>query len=133
MANVLQFQNRLVSSLSGVSQVPPPDELQPFHLAPEKERQRRCRRVLLEGYALWRKGGISIVDAVREAAAGGAVGHYALAELRRFLLHLDLTAWEQHPARLRADVRSLVRRVAGRLAPHRGGWRVGPPPKPRAA
>lgn len=67
------------------------------------------------------------MESVRESAAGNVAGHYALVELRHVLLELDLDAWEQHPVRVRADVRSLFRRTIGRLTPHRGGWHVGPP------
>lgn len=133
MSNVLQFENRLVRSLSGDSQVQPPDELQPFHLASEKERRRRVRRVLIAGYTTWRKGGFTIPEAIAEVAGVTAVGYYALIELRRFLLELDILAWEKHPVRLRADVRNLFRRAIGRLSPHRGGWTVRRSTPPEAA
>jgi hypothetical protein len=127
LSNVLQFENRLVRSLRGEIQVPRPDALQPFHLASPAERCRRVRRVLLQAFLLWRAGGKTMVTAVREAADGRASGEYALIELRRVLLELDLIAWESHPARLRSDVRTLFRRTIGRLTPHRGGWHVNPP------
>lgn len=126
-AEVLEFQNRLVRSLSGDSQVPPPDELLPFHKAPPLERRRRCRHVLLNAFLIWRRGGISLVESVREAAGGGAAAEYALQEMRKVLFEINLPAWESHPARLRSEVRSLFKRTAGRLKPHCGGWHVHPP------
>lgn len=128
-------RRRLENALSGNSHVPLPDALQPFHLASAKERARRTRRVLCGAWVIWARGGWTLIDAVREAAEGTAVGEYALQAMRRCLLELNLDAWERHPFRVRADVRALFRRTIGRLTPHRGGWRVGPPsPRtPRAA
>lgn len=65
-----------------------------------------------------------MVEAVRDAADGAATGEYALIEMRRLLLHLNLVDWESHPARLRSEVQSVFRRAIGKLTPHRGGWRA---------
>lgn len=82
------------------------------------------RRVLAHAWLLYRDGGGTMLDAVDEAANGGAEGEYAKVELRRVLLHINLVEWERHPARLRSDVHHLLRRTIGKLTPHRGGWRV---------
>lgn len=119
--------------LSGGSQVPPPDALLPFHLASPEERTRRVRRVLVRALALYRAGAPSMLLAINDAAEGGAEGEYAKMQLRRVLHDINLPAWEQHPARLRADVRSLLTRTIGKLTPHRGGWLVGRPSSTRAA
>ena len=138
MADVLPFarkhpgqisDNILVRWLSRISQVPPPDALRPFHLASEGERRRRVRRVLVEARRSYRSGAVSVLDAIDDAAAPlagveQAAGEYAKIELRRTLLEINLHAWERHPARLRADVHSALRRTIGRLTPHRGGWLV---------
>jgi hypothetical protein len=65
-----------------------------------------------------------MVDAINDAAAGMAEGEFAKISLRRILLELNLTAWEQHPHRTRRDVHALFRKAINRLATHRGGWRV---------
>lgn len=127
MADVIEFQNRLVRSLSGDSQVQPPPQLLPFHQASPVERRRRCRFVLANAFLIWRRGGISLTESVREAAAGTAAGEYALIEMRHVLCELNLPAWETHPHRVRADVHRLFRKTIGRLTPHRGGWHVRPP------
>lgn len=126
MSNILPFENRLVRRLAGVSQVSRPDALQPFHRASEDERRRRVVVVIERALKLWGAGGTTMVAAVRAAADGTPAGEYALLQLRRTLLELDLVSWEEHPARLRSDVRSLLKRTIGRLTPHRGGWRVHP-------
>lgn len=120
-------KNPLVSALSGDFQVPRPDALQPFHLASPDERRRRIRRVLIKAWSQWRFGELNLVDAVREAGGPGAEAEYALTELRRVLLEINLWQWEAHPARVRADVTALFRRAIGRLTPHRGGWRCSAP------
>lgn len=127
MSKILNFENRLVRAIRGAPEIPVPDSLQSFHLASPDERRRRVRRVLVQAFVLWRAGGTTMVDAVREVGDGRAAGEYALRELRHVLLELNLTAWESHPVRLRADVHSLFRRTIGRLTPHRGGWRVNAP------
>lgn len=124
MSNVLKFETRLVRSLSGVSGVPLPDELQPFHLASPNERRRRIRRTLVGGLVVWRKGGVSLVDAVRSYASSDATAEYALREMRHVLCELNLPAWEAHPNRVRADVRALFKKAIRRVDVHRGGWRV---------
>jgi hypothetical protein len=101
-----------------------PDALKPFHLASPAERARRVRDVLLMAWRVYRRGGISIVNSINEAASSSAVGEYAKISLRRVLLELNLDAWESHPARSRDDVHRLFRKAIGRLTPHRGGWRV---------
>lgn len=102
-----------------------PDELQPFHLASPSERNRRIRRRLVAALVVWRKGGISLVDAVRHGCPPeDPSAEYALQVMRRVLLELNLPAWEAHPARLRSDIRNLFRRAIGRVDVHRGGWRV---------
>lgn len=101
-----------------------PDALAPFHKASASEKQRRVRDVLQWAHSIYRRGGASMVEAVSEAAAGSATGYYALVELRRVLLELNLVAWEQHPHRTRADVHRAFKKAIGRLTPHRGGWRV---------
>lgn len=133
MSNVLKYENRLVRALSGPSAVPLPDGLQPFHLASPAERRRRCRFVLANAFLRWRRGSISLVDAVRAEAGSEPSGEYALREMRMCLAELNLTAWEAHPFRLRADVRSLFRRTIARVSPHRGGWHVHRPTPPRSA
>lgn len=120
----LPESNLLVSALSGDFQVQPPDALQPFHLASKAERSRRLCRVLRLGWKLWSLGDRSIIDATREAAGGGAEGHYALNEMRCVLLELNLDHWEHHPNRSRRDVHALFRKAIGRLATHLGGWQV---------
>jgi hypothetical protein len=57
------------------------------------------------------------------------VGHdasveYAKIALRHTLRELNLSAWESHPNRTRADVHALFRKTIGRLTPRRGGWHV---------
>lgn len=80
--------------------------------------------MLARAFVIWRRGGSTMIEAVREAADGAATGEYALIEMRRLLLHINLAEWESHPTRLRAEVHSVFRRSIGRLTPHRGGWRV---------
>lgn len=111
-------------SISGGIQIPVPDSLAPFHLASSAERARRVRDVLLMAHRVYRRGGISLVNSVNEAATSSAVGEYAKISLRRVLLELNLDAWESHPNRTRDDVHRLFRKTIGRLTPHRGGWRV---------
>lgn len=65
-----------------------------------------------------------MVAAVREESSCGAAAEYALRELRMFLHQLDLTSWETHPNRLRAEISSVFKRTIGRVSVHRGGWRV---------
>lgn len=101
-----------------------PEELQAFHLASPNERRRRIRRTLAAGFVIWRRGGISMVEAVREAGAGAATSEYALRELRKLLGTLDLSGWESFPNRLRAEVSSAFKRAIGRITVHRGGWVV---------
>lgn len=101
-----------------------PDALKPFRLASVDERTRRVRDVLTWAWAIYRRGDVSIVDAIDEAANGGAVGEYAKRALRRILLELNLPAWEAHPNRTRADVHRLFRKAINKLTPHRGGWQV---------
>jgi hypothetical protein len=110
--------------LSGDFQLPPPDALAPFHKASPSERSRRVRDVLLRAWRVYRAGERSMVDAINDAAAGMAEGEFAKISLRRILLELNLTAWEQHPHRTRRDVHALFRKAINRLATHRGGWRV---------
>lgn len=87
--------------------------------------------MLVRGWAIWRAGDRTIIEAVREAAGENfALAHYALVEMRHVLLQLDLDEWEKHPARLRAEVRSLFKRAIARITPHRGGWHVPPPRTP---
>jgi hypothetical protein len=80
--------------------------------------------VLLVGWSIWRRGDASMVDAVREAAEGGAVAHYALMRLRFIANDLDLQGWEQYRYRTRRDAHAVFRRAIGQLTPHRGGWNV---------
>ena len=80
--------------------------------------------MLVKAWALWRFRDRTLVDAVRESADGGAEGEYALMEMRKVLLEINLVAWAAHPARARRDVHQLFRRAIGRLTPHRGGWRT---------
>lgn len=102
-----------------------PDELLPLHKAPQQERTRRTAGVLLKGWAVWRKGELSIIHAVREAGGKNfAIAEFGLRQLRRTLFELDLDAWERHPNRTRGDVRRLFKKTIGRLGPHRGGWIV---------
>jgi hypothetical protein len=93
-------------------------------MASPSERTRRVRDVLLRGWRLYRAGSISMVDAISDAAGTDAAGEYAKISLRRVLLELNLTAWEEHPHRTRDDVHRLFRKAIGRLTPHRGGWLV---------
>lgn len=113
-----------LSDLNGGIRIGEPDALAPFHKASADEKRRRIRDVLQWGHSIYRRGGASMVEAVSEAAAGSATGYYALVELRRVLLELNLVAWEQHPHRTRADVHRAFKKAIGRLTPHRGGWRV---------
>jgi hypothetical protein len=101
-----------------------PDALAPFHLASPAERMRRVRDVLRIAWRIYRDGKRSMCDSIDDAAAGSATGPFAKISLRRILLELNLSAWESHPARTRADVHALFRRAIGRLTPHRGGWRI---------
>lgn len=101
-----------------------PDALAPFHLASPSERQRRTRDVLQWAWKVYARGGKSLVESVREAAAGSPVGAFALQQMRHVLLELNLPAWEAHPNRTRADVHRLFRKTISRVSPHRGGWRV---------
>jgi predicted GNAT superfamily acetyltransferase len=101
-----------------------PDALAPFHCASPAERRRRVRDVLQWAWRIYAGGGFSVVDATREAAGGSAVAHFALVELRKTLLQIDIDAWEQHPHRIRGDVHRLFKRTISAVSPHRGGWRV---------
>jgi hypothetical protein len=101
-----------------------PDALAPFHLASVDERTRRVRDVLGWAWSIYRRGGLSMCDAINAAAEGNAAGEYAKITLRRILLELNLTAWERHPNRTRRDVHGLFRKAINKLGGHRGGWRV---------
>lgn len=101
-----------------------PDALAPLHLASPAERQRRVRDVLKWAWRIYAADAISMIAAVMEAAAGAPTSYYALVELRRVLLAVNLVDWEKHPHRTRADVHRLFRKAITRLSPHSGGWRV---------
>lgn len=73
---------------------------------------------------IYKRGDVKLVESVREAGDGSPVSEYALIELRRVLLQLNLPDWEAHPNRSREDVHRLFRKAIGRLTPHRGGWQV---------
>lgn len=103
-----------------------PDALAPFHRASPQEKQRRIRDVLQWAHAIYKGGGVSLVESVQSAGEGSATVYYALVELRRVLLELDLSAWEKHPHRSRMDVHRLFLKAIGKLTAHRGGWRVSP-------
>lgn len=82
--------------------------------------------MLLRAWKIYRRGAVSMVDSINEAnGMQDAAGEFAKISLRRILLELNLTAWEQHPHRTRDDVHKLFRKAINRLAQHRGGWRVG--------
>lgn len=122
--------NTVVSCLTGENKVALPDALTPFHLASQEERHRRVREVLVRAHDIYRAGELSMVDSINEATRpGSCVGEYAKITLRRILLELNLTAWEQHPARLRQEVHSLFKRAIGRVTPHRGGWNPSDSPR----
>lgn len=80
--------------------------------------------MLREGWRIYARGGISMTDAIGAADRTSPVAEYAKISLRRILLELNLTAWQEHPIRTRADVHALFRKAIGRLTPHRGGWLV---------
>jgi len=127
LVELSSFRQNLLERRLSATPAAMPDELQPFHLASAGERNRRIRRTLVEAFVVWRAaaGEVSMVDAVR--MAGGeqfAIAEHGLQVMRRVLLELNLTAWEEHPARLRSDVRALFRRAIRKVDVHRGGWRV---------
>lgn len=102
-----------------------PDTLAPFHLASQGERRRRVRDVLAWAWRIYSRDRVtSMLKAVEVAADGSATGPYALVEIRKTLLEINLPAWESHPNRKRRDVHAAFRKTIGRLTPHRGGWTV---------
>ena len=128
---VAEARDTVVSCLSGENKVALPDALTPFHLASQDERHRRVREVLVRAYELFRGGGMSMVASINAAcvAPSSPAGEYAKIVLRRILLELNLTAWEEHPARLRSEIHSLFKRAIGRVTPHKGGWNPSDAPR----
>jgi hypothetical protein len=61
-------------------------------------------------------------------ATGRVESEYAREVLREVLCEWDLVAWNDHPARRKADVVAALQHAVARAGRHlpRGGWRVSP-------
>lgn len=129
----LSTSNPLGLPAVGTSIVPPPEEIR--FAPPSVDEQRRAAVPVLVAARALVKSGSDMLSAIAEAGRGGIVCEYARRAVRTVLKEWNLLAWQEHPARKRADVFQAIDRalVLCQRKDHRGGWFVAPRPGGRAA
>lgn len=85
----------------------------------------RARVVLLRAADLYRERRGSMLDCIKLAADDFLDAEFARRVLRGVLWEMNLSAWQEHPIRRRADVWRALKTAIRWCSRRAGGWRVG--------